>query len=219
MAWILDVVSDGRITPAGYYVRSHTPLLRPFSDNIALQTDREEWSLPPGGLLPFWLRKLLRGDRRFWVDDTKEGHLSYLDQQRQLDLQMHGSDRRMVENPHAHKFRTAGEEDEGGDSGDGTGSGSTYDLGDNMNMDDSPGDTPDTPNQPHSRSHSKVRHLDDGSGRKFGGDLTLPIPSRRHSAIGLQTSLQMETFATTRVKPVDNWEDERFRQQERTGPV
>lgn len=33
------------------------------------QDRREEWSLPEGGLRPVWLRKLMEGDKRFWVVD------------------------------------------------------------------------------------------------------------------------------------------------------
>lgn len=37
-----------------------------------LQTDKEEWNAPTGGIVPLWIRKVIRGDRRFWVDDLEE---------------------------------------------------------------------------------------------------------------------------------------------------
>jgi len=87
-AWLLDVLTGGRTVPPGYH------------------TDREVWSLPPGGLAPRWLRKLLGGDRRFWVDDGEPGQTPYLQQQRALALQMCAQQHsQMVENPHARKFR------------------------------------------------------------------------------------------------------------------
>lgn len=104
----LSRFSDSRIW-SSEYIFSHfkKPSVRilPVSTETNEQTDREEWSLPSGGLLPLWLRKLIRGDRRFWIDDTEAGRLSYYDQQRQLDLQMSGQHHVMVENPHAAKFR------------------------------------------------------------------------------------------------------------------
>jgi len=53
-ALVLSSISRGRIVPAGYY------------------TDREEWSYPAGGLVPVWLRKISRGDRKFWIDDLED---------------------------------------------------------------------------------------------------------------------------------------------------
>jgi len=55
ITWIIKELSGGTIVPVGYY------------------NQREEWSLPDGGLRPVWLRKLMAGDKRFWVD---EGDLS-----------------------------------------------------------------------------------------------------------------------------------------------
>lgn len=61
--------------------------------------------MPQGGLIPFWVRKLIRGDRRFWVNDAEPGHMSHLQQERALALQMCAQHTQMVENPHARKFR------------------------------------------------------------------------------------------------------------------
>ena len=50
---------------------------------------------------------MFRGERRFWIEDREAngGGLSYLDQQRQLELQMAAQHQSLVDNPHAAKFR------------------------------------------------------------------------------------------------------------------
>jgi adenine/guanine/hypoxanthine permease len=30
----------------------------------------EKWVMPVGGFVPLWMRRLARGDKKFWVDDT-----------------------------------------------------------------------------------------------------------------------------------------------------
>ncbi|KAG8692324.1 hypothetical protein FRC08_009856, partial [Ceratobasidium sp. 394] len=51
LPWAIRRLSGRRISPPGY------------------EDEREPWSIPEDGLLPLWMRKLARGDRRFWVDD------------------------------------------------------------------------------------------------------------------------------------------------------
>jgi len=56
VTWIIKELSCGTIVPTGYYDR------------------REDWSLPEGGLRPVWLRKLMAGHKRFWVEDDLSGY-------------------------------------------------------------------------------------------------------------------------------------------------
>lgn len=51
LPWAIRRITGRRISPPGY------------------EDEREPWGLPEDGLLPLWMRKLARGDRRFWVDD------------------------------------------------------------------------------------------------------------------------------------------------------
>jgi len=53
-ALALSSISGGRIVPTGYY------------------TDREEWIYPEGGVIPAWLRRLGRGDKKFWMGDVED---------------------------------------------------------------------------------------------------------------------------------------------------
>jgi len=50
--YLLRKVSGNRISPPGY------------------ETDRDEWTIPEDGLLPLWMRKVIKGDRRFWEDNS-----------------------------------------------------------------------------------------------------------------------------------------------------
>ncbi|KAF8714707.1 xanthine uracil permease, partial [Rhizoctonia solani] len=54
LPWAIRRLSGRRISPPGY------------------EDEREPWSIPDDGLLPLWMRKLARGDRRFWTDDGDE---------------------------------------------------------------------------------------------------------------------------------------------------
>ncbi|KAG9091864.1 hypothetical protein FRC06_000349 [Ceratobasidium sp. 370] len=58
LPWAVRRLSGRRISPPGY------------------EDEREAWAIPEDGLLPLWMRKLARGDRRFWVDDDD---LNYAD--------------------------------------------------------------------------------------------------------------------------------------------
>ncbi|QRV92927.1 xanthine/uracil permease [Ceratobasidium sp. AG-Ba] len=51
LPWAIRRLTGRRISPPGF------------------EDEREPWSIPEDGLLPQWMRKLARGDRRFWVDD------------------------------------------------------------------------------------------------------------------------------------------------------
>ncbi|CAE6519076.1 unnamed protein product [Rhizoctonia solani] len=51
LPWAIRRLTGRRISPPGY------------------EDEREPWGLPEDGLLPLWMRKLARGDRRFWTDD------------------------------------------------------------------------------------------------------------------------------------------------------
>ncbi|CAE6466020.1 unnamed protein product [Rhizoctonia solani] len=51
LPWGIRRLTGGRISPPGF------------------EDEREPWGLPEDGLLPLWMRKLARGDRRFWTDD------------------------------------------------------------------------------------------------------------------------------------------------------
>ncbi|CAE6451696.1 unnamed protein product [Rhizoctonia solani] len=51
LPWAIRRLSGRRISPPGY------------------EDEREPWSIPEDGIFPLWMRKLARGDRRFWTDD------------------------------------------------------------------------------------------------------------------------------------------------------
>ncbi|CAE6412824.1 unnamed protein product [Rhizoctonia solani] len=51
LPWGIRRLTGGRVSPPGF------------------EDEREPWGLPEDGLLPLWMRKLARGDRRFWTDD------------------------------------------------------------------------------------------------------------------------------------------------------
>ncbi|CEL63478.1 Putative xanthine/uracil permease C887,17 OS=Schizosaccharomyces pombe (strain 972 / ATCC 24843) GN=SPBC887.17 PE=3 SV=1 [Rhizoctonia solani AG-1 IB] len=51
LPWAIRRLTGRRISPPGY------------------EDEREPWSIPEDGLFPLWMRKLARGDRRFWTDD------------------------------------------------------------------------------------------------------------------------------------------------------
>ncbi|KAG9125298.1 hypothetical protein FRC07_008194 [Ceratobasidium sp. 392] len=51
LPWAIRRLTGRRISPPGY------------------EDEREAWEIPEDGLLPLWMRKLARGDRRFWTDD------------------------------------------------------------------------------------------------------------------------------------------------------
>ncbi|KDN48908.1 hypothetical protein RSAG8_02261, partial [Rhizoctonia solani AG-8 WAC10335] len=51
LPWAIRRLTGRRISPPGY------------------EDEREPWALPEDGLIPRWMRKLARGDRRFWADD------------------------------------------------------------------------------------------------------------------------------------------------------
>lgn len=51
LPWAIRRLSGRRISPPGY------------------EDEREPWAIPEDGLMPQWMRKLARGERRFWVDD------------------------------------------------------------------------------------------------------------------------------------------------------
>lgn len=205
--------SSDHILPLSFEFRKKKPSVRRslVSTETNEQTDREEWSLPPGGLLPLWLRKLIRGDRHFWLDDTEAGHLSYHDQQRQLDLQMSGQHRTMVENPHAAKFRDSTT----------TGSGSIMDdrdplhgehavidlegLGTDKNAVRVAVDDVETSSEDRQSRHKVDRRRKDSSfGRR--GD------SRRQSEIDMSMSLPMQPFGQASIRARST---ERDRHQQR----
>ncbi|KAG8756926.1 hypothetical protein FRC12_010433 [Ceratobasidium sp. 428] len=58
LPWAIRRLTGRRISPPGY------------------EDEREAWEIPEDGLLPLWIRKLARGDRRFWTDDDD---LNYAD--------------------------------------------------------------------------------------------------------------------------------------------
>ncbi|KAJ1305004.1 hypothetical protein OPQ81_000047 [Rhizoctonia solani] len=55
LPWAIRRLTGRRISPPGF------------------EDEREPWSIPDDGLVPLWMRKIARGDRRFWTDDESYG--------------------------------------------------------------------------------------------------------------------------------------------------
>lgn len=53
LPWGIRKLTGRRISPPGY------------------DDERDPWAIPDDGLVPLWMRKIARGDRRFWTDDEE----------------------------------------------------------------------------------------------------------------------------------------------------
>jgi hypothetical protein len=58
LPWGIRKLTGRRISPPGY------------------EDEREEWAIPEDGLVPLWMRKIARGDKRFWADDGEEDYVT-----------------------------------------------------------------------------------------------------------------------------------------------
>jgi len=53
LPWGIRKLTGRRISPPGY------------------DDERDPWAIPDDGLVPLWMRKIAKGDRRFWADDEE----------------------------------------------------------------------------------------------------------------------------------------------------